>query len=420
MKTTRIGIAVLIMMASIFTLAAVTCASEKIGTAQGKDASLLQGRTIVEPESIIDEELDALMDQKAKEIADKRKNDISHSLSDDNQFNAMSDDYLDVYRMNQYDDIWNGPYDVLYGESDSSGLYTADSQWIYVNRGMLYLYGSTDSLGVLFKLINEDGDTVKSFRMTNSDQDYCSGIYIAKSGWYYVMAATLGPFNAYLKATNAPIFDYKATFLTNNRLYYTGHPTKAGTITYKYRAVSTGAMKVETDASVKVTVTDTTGRVIGTTLNGTYTPTFGVQRGQIYMIRVAWPDTSKDPYAQGTNTLRVINATWTPVAGKTKATAKVLPRGAYRKGLIIAGQNNIGWFKFKPHKNNIKITFAAGTNDKLVWRVYCNNKYVNSSVFYQFQSWQTQSYYGPSNATWYVKVERVNGTSSGRYQVRFQ
>lgn len=419
-RVTRIGSAMLIACAMLFIMAGTAFAAEGQATPEAtKDAALLQGKDIVEPGPVTDEGLDAYLNEKAQEVAAQRadgtKQDGEAALS------AASDDPLTVYRLTQYKDIWSSYPDSLYSTYNSSrGYYTADSQWVYINRGMFYLYGYSNASGVALGLVNEDGNLVKSFSMSTSYKDYSSGIWIPKTGYYYVLAVGNNSFTTRLKATSAPIFDYRATFLTNNRAYYSGHPTKAITITYKFKAVATGAMRIEKDVPARITVTNTSGRVLGYSLNGKYEPTYGVKKGQIYMIKIAWPESSNDAYAQGTNRIRVVNATWASVAGSSKYYAKTLPQNAYRKGLIIAGQNNVGWFKFRPHKRNFKITFAAGTNDKLVWRVYCNNKHVSSRVFYQYLSWQSANFYGPSDATWYVKVERVNSNSSGRYQVRFQ
>ena len=419
-RISRIGFAVLIMTAMAFALASVAFAGEG-KQPQVKDLGAQEGVELQELAPITDPGVRDVLDHAAKDAA--AAPDQAQS-SDPKTLKAASNDTLTVYRVNSYDSIVSGDTNALYSSKNSKGYQQASSEWVYLYRGMAYLYGYNSKDYIYFSVDNEYGNTIKEGEMTYAWDNYYIPIFVAESGWYKVYAVaeskSTSSFTSYVRATNAPIFDYRATFLTNNRVYYSGHATKACTITYKYKAVATGAMRVEQGAPAKVTVTNTSGRVLGTTLNGKYNPTFGVVKGQIYMIKITWPNSSGNGYAQGTHRLRVINATWTSVAGRSKYSAKVLPKGAYRKGLVRAGYNDVGWFKFKPHSSSLKITFAAGTNDKLVWRVYCNNQHVRSHTFYQYHSWQSQSFYGPSNATWYVKVERVNSTSSGRYQVRFQ
>lgn len=147
-----------------------------------------------------------------------------------------------------------------------------------------------------------------------------------------------------------------------------------------------------------------------------YNPTYGVKKGQTYYIRV------KSSYnSYGFYNFKITNTAVKEKSGKNKAKAVTVKRSKAVKGMILAGNGQADWYKFKKtNKKTTKITVKGQTNGAFRVTVYRGGKKVSSKTFdYRYGGYEFTLYNYPKG-TYYVKIERANAKSSGYYAMAWK
>lgn len=147
-----------------------------------------------------------------------------------------------------------------------------------------------------------------------------------------------------------------------------------------------------------------------------YNPTYGVKKGQTYYIRVK---SSRNSY--GYYNFKITNPAVKEKSGKNKAKAVTVKRSKAVKGMILAGNGQADWYKFKKtNKKTTKITVKGQTNGAFRVTVYRGGKKVSSKTFdYRYRGYEFTLYNYPKG-TYYVKIERANAKSSGYYAMAWK
>ena len=174
-------------------------------------------------------------------------------------------------------------------------------------------------------------------------------------------------------------------------------------------------MRIYADAQAKVTLCNASGKVIAKQVTVKYRPVFGVRADRTYLIKVSWPSGQK-----GMNLLKVVNGSWWPANGVSKAKATPMSKGKLQKGLVVAGENNVRWFKYTNWSSTLSIKLTGGTNDQLVWYIYEGSTQKERRILTPSLANMTTTIYGAKRGvTYYVKVQKLTSTSSGYYHVIF-
>lgn len=162
-----------------------------------------------------------------------------------------------------------------------------------------------------------------------------------------------------------------------------------------------------------------------------YTRTYGVKKGKTYYFKV-----------ESTSGVKVTASVTKLNKGKntSKKKAKTISAGKKVKGVIIAGEKTVDWYKIKVNGNQrVKLTYSAKTNGdndyngiKVTFCKSNGSKFLsNSSDWVSVMTPSSWSKYYRKNSvtgaesgltagTYYVKVERYNKTSSGQYTLSWK
>ncbi|WP_031200991.1 hypothetical protein [Eubacterium sp. 14-2] len=170
-----------------------------------------------------------------------------------------------------------------------------------------------------------------------------------------------------------------------------------------------------------------------------YTRTYGVKKGSTYYFKVESVGGVK------------VKATVTSLnkgSNTSRGKAKTLKQNKTAKGVIIAGDKSVDWYKIKlTKKQQLKLSYSAKTNGLAVSNssAYCtsgikvtlcksngkpfisgsnnydamNLKYPKDTTTYFLEN-QYGARSGINPGTYYVKVERYNKTSSGYYTLKWK
>lgn len=159
-----------------------------------------------------------------------------------------------------------------------------------------------------------------------------------------------------------------------------------------------------------------------------YTRSFGVKKGKTYYVKI------ESLYGvKVTATFKKV----TKSSNSSKAKAKTLKAKTTAKGVIIAGEKSVDWYKIKVSGNKkIQLSYTAKTNGDTDYNgikvTLCtkNGKPYKSSDW--VSAWTPSSWYkafrtnsltgqqvGVADGTYYIKVERYNKTSSGYYTLKW-
>ena len=323
---------------------------------------------------------------------------------------------LPVHRILNYSDVTLTPDATLKAQTSRNGKYVAETKYIQLKKGTLYLAGYADENNVTIGVIDSSGNVVggNGYMWSSANSRYANSFDIPKSGSYYVITiCSTSNTWTYLRATQA--VDLQGCYLPNNKYYVVGHSKAAQTRTYKFNPKATGYLRIYADAKAKVTICNASGKVLARQVTVNYRPVFGVRANRTYQIKVSWPSGTT-----GMNRLKVVNGSWWPTNGTSKSKAKTLSKGKLQKGLVVAGENNIRWFKFKNTQSVVKITLTGGTNDQLVWYIYQNNKLISKRILTPSLAKMWNTFTAKKYATYYIKVQKLNSTSSGYYHVKFE
>lgn len=214
---------------------------------------------------------------------------------------------------------------------------------------------------------------------------------------------------------------------------------KTGYVTLTFKNVS----KVYSNSVGYVTLCNKNKKAIGrsgeiwnTAYNGAgyYTRSYGVKKGTTYYFKIQCKAGTK---------INVKSTAVTKSTANSKSKAKTLKNGSTVKGVMIAGENKADWYKIKTTKsakimlyytaktngdnynNGIKFTFyyADGKPMNFVYEDGSKLQYdwldsfvtSNNAMFATTINGVTHD--APSG-TYYVKVERLNKTSSGYYTLK--
>ena len=98
-----------------------------------------------------------------------------------------------------------------------------------------------------------------------------------------------------------------------------------------------------------------------------------------------------------------------------------MSKGKLKKGLVVAGENNVRWFKYTNWSSTLKVTLTGRTNDQLVWYIYEGSTLKKRRILTPSLEKMYTTFYGAKRGvTYYVKVQKLTPTSSGFYHVKFE
>ena len=409
-RSYRIGLALIMILMMVFTSAGMAfAASDSQGETKAEMASFEDKEVSGAEEGTEAEEI--IFDEDAdEESAEMQKGDsLSEQLTVHNIQNYRNFSHFIDNELARPDVTMTASYSY-------SGYYIAETDYATFKKGTLYLSGYSNKTNVSIEVIDSQGNAVgdASYDWDTANNKYWNSLDIPKDGKYYIMTIckTRGTVT-HLRASVAP--DLQGTTLTNNQQRAVGIAKTSQTKTYKFYPRSTGYMRIFTDEKSKITLCDASGKVVARQATVNYTPVFGVRANRYYLIKVAWPSGSP-----GMSHIKVVNGSWLPTNGVSKAKATNLTKGKAQKGLVVAGENNIRWFKFTNWQSYTKITVTGGTNDQLVWYIYEGNKQISRRIFTPKLAKMWTSFTAKRGVTYYIKVQKLTGTSSGYYHVKFE
>ena len=293
-------------------------------------------------------------------------------------------------------------YMMVIGEDDSTGRHG------YVNFGVFKDAALTQSVDS-WTNVSADGESVngRAFKIT-------------EAGTYYLGVYSF--INSASSAKNYEVLSLAAYSKGTDRTLSNGKWTAVGqkddqTNYFKFKATSTGYIKVNNSDRVYVTLCSSGKKALsGETLN-LYDPVYGVKKGNTYYVKVrALYNTS------GMYQLKVTNTGVSEKSGTTKSKAVTIKKGSTKKGTITAGSSKADWYKFKlTSKKTVKMTIKGATNDQLKIAVYDGKKVVKTSTIYNSTKSITLTSVGKwSKGTYHIKVYRGNSKSSGWYSLKWQ
>ncbi len=151
---------------------------------------------------------------------------------------------------------------------------------------------------------------------------------------------------------------------------------------------------------------------------------FGMQKGQIYYIRV-----------KGDNAVR-FSRTFTKTndkSGYSRLKAATLKKNKTKTGLIPAGVTNTDWYRVKlTKKQKLRLHYVARTNGSFRISVYSGKDQIAGWTIHntagqkltvcqrtQSTTKSTTKITGMNPGTYYIKIERANATSSGYYKIKW-
>ncbi len=426
-KSYRIGIALIMVLMMIFTSSGMVFAANES-----------KGEKKAEPASFTDQEVpDVEQGAVSEEILGETQEDLSASdeeIDEDSpemlKGNSLSEK-LTVHYVQNYRDFADFIKNetartdstmTATGKRDSSNhyysnYYIAETSVVQLKKGTLYLSGYANKNAVSIEVINNsNGQAVgnASCNWTTANKSYWNSFEIPSAGSYYIMAfcKTSGTVT-HLRASVAP--DLQGTTLVNQQQRAVGIAKTSQVKTYKFYPRSTGYMRIFTDERSKITVCDASGKVVAKQVTVNYTPVFGVRANRYYLIKVAWP--SGTP---GMSRIKVVNGSWLSTNGISKAKATNLSKGKAQKGLVVAGENNVRWFKFTNWQSYTTVTLTGGTNDQLVWYIYEGNRQISRRILTPSLAKMWTSFSAKRGVTYYIMVQKLTPTSSGYYHVKFE
>ena len=188
---------------------------------------------------------------------------------------------------------------------------------------------------------------------------------------------------------------------------------------FKFKASSTGYIRVDAESDYRVTVTllSSSKKALSSAASNYYTPVYGVRKGATYYIRV------KSGYNSGGGyNIKVTNSKISEKSGSSKSKAVNIKRKATVKGTVTAGESRSDWYKLKlSGKKNVTLTVKGATNDRLKVEIYSGKKKIKTSTFYNSTKSLTLKSVGKwKKGTYHIKVSRGNSKSSGWYSLNWK
>lgn len=403
-RSYRIVLAVIMMLLMVISSASMGFA------ASGSQEQTKAPEAIYEQQGIPDavQGSELLTDEEILEIA----NASDEQVEDSEPTRSLNHD-LPVHRILNYSDVTLNPDATLKATTSRNGKYVAESDYVQLKKGTFYLSGYADENYVTVAVIDQNNNVLGSGDFNYANSRYTVYFEIPSTGYYYVLAiCNTSNTWTYLRATLA--VDLQGLYLGNNKQYVVGHSDQAITRTYKFYPKATGYMRIYADAQAKVTLCNASGKVIAKQVTVKYRPVFGVRADRTYLIKVSWPSGQK-----GMNLLKVVNGSWWPANGVSKAKATPMSKGKLQKGLVVAGENNVRWFKYTNWSSTLSIKLTGGTNDQLVWYIYEGSTQERRILTPSLANMTTTIYGAKRGVTYYVKVQKLTSTSSGYYHVIF-
>ena len=208
--------------------------------------------------------------------------------------------------------------------------------------------------------------------------------------------------------------------ITNKQKVYVGQKD-AQTNYFAFKALSTGYLTVNNEGNAQyydVSLYKSLGAALSGKTRMNYSPSYGVTKGKTYYIRI---DSSSN--SEGVYCFSVTNTKISEKSGKSRAKAVNIKKGKTVKGTIQAGSGQADWYKFKlTGKKNVTINVTTGSNDALKIIVYKGGKKVGngSRTIYNNATGKLYSSTKWSKGTYYIKVLRANGKSSGYYSLKWK
>lgn len=244
---------------------------------------------------------------------------------------------------------------------------------------------------------------------------------IPQAGTYYIGVYTTDE-NVEGKVPDVKwgFYDGSDRALSNGQAIVVGQ-RDAQTNYFAFKATSTGYIRVQgSEKNYRVALYNSSkSSLSGESYLGD-APTYGVKAGVTYYIRVTSSFNSKGAY-----TFQTTNTKISGKFGKTKKKAVTVKKKKKMSGYIEAGKAGKAakWYKFKlTKKQKVNLSVEVGSNEAIKITVYKGKKVVrNGTVIVRGNGIQPLKSRGKwSKGTYYIKVQRYKGTSSGYYKLSWK
>lgn len=305
-----------------------------------------------------------------------------------------------------------------------------------------YGYGEQVKLkkGTLYLTVKSEYSTSNVWFGLYKDKDLTKAVdgetWVASGGtysrWFKVKKEDTYYIGVYSKTSSVAVEGAEGALTSVGAIYYDGSDRtvtsgKQVAVGVKDAQTTYFKLKVKKAGYITVPCVDLNSRYYSVTLCNSkkkalsgatplgYDPTYGVKKGTYY-IKVKSSSNSAGGYAFKVTS----NSSIKEKSGKSKAKAVTLKKKATKKGTIQAGSSQADWYKFKKGKEKqISAVLRGKTNDKLKLTLYRGGKKVGSKTFdYRHEGCYIALTNYPKG-TYYVKIERGNKKSSGRYSVQW-
>lgn len=290
---------------------------------------------------------------------------------------------------------------------------------VVIGGGVLYDYSSATS--AWFGLYTDDklANSVYEFNVPTGASD-AKVIQVSKPGTYYLGVRSVTGQNAVVRMSAGYINGADRT-ITSGKEILVGQKNEQ-TNYFKFKANKTGYLEVistEDMAYNQVTLCNNKKKAISNSVYMRYAPTFGVKAGTTYYVKIKARDNLDGAYL-----FKVTNKQFTGKGGKNKAKATTIKKGQKKNAVIIIGNGQENWYKFKLNgKKNVKIVMKGRTNNEMKIQVYKGNKKIsgtNGTFNYTHKSYTVKSIGKWDKGTYYIKISRGNKKSSGYYTLSWK
>lgn len=247
------------------------------------------------------------------------------------------------------------------------------------------------------------------------DTDASVGIFtVPAQGTYYIGVYSpieLSDATEFTVGTSACYISGVDRTLSNKKQVAVGQK-KAQTNYFTFKAPYTGYIKVDLSDKANVTLMNSSKKALSNKSALTYSVVYGVKKGVTYKIRIQAP-ANKDGYYL----MKVTNVQITEKSGSSKSKAVTIKRGATKKGNIIAGSSTADWYKFTlTSSKKVNVVMKGATNNKMKISIYKGSKLITTKTFTNNTASLTFKSNGKlTKGTYYIKIYRGTGTSSGYY-----
>ena len=259
-----------------------------------------------------------------------------------------------------------------------------------------------------------------------NDEKYHSVVYNVSTEKDYYLAVYSAPGSGTSGTSEVEVYVGFNELYTNKTKLVAGRwygmygASSSGTRTRSYTAKKTGELEVQCSANVRVSLKNSSGKVISRQRSKKQWPCFfGVKKGVTYQIEIEDPD----DYPTDGYVIHLKNTAKSLSGGANKKKAVSIKRGpsGRKTGVIVAGDSKAKWYKIAMQKKRkLNIAIGGATCDSIKVYLYNSKGTLIASKTRSYKdgylNWvNLRTPKALAVGTYYVKVIRLNSNSSGWY-----